>query len=130
MHDDEAIGFPHGVEDRVLVQGHEGARIDHLHGHAFPLEISRHLERPLHHHLRGDHRHVCSLPLDVGLPQRDDIVARGHLAPGGIEHLVLEEDDGVVVANGRGEEPLGVVGRGGRDDHEPRHVGEPRFEAL
>jgi hypothetical protein len=47
-----------------------------------------------------------------------------------IEQLVLEEDHRVVVADRGDQQALGVVGRGGRDHHEARHVGEPGLQAL
>ena len=37
-----------------------------------------------------------------------------------VQVLVLQEDDGIRVAHGRDEQALGVLGRRGRDDLEPR----------
>ena len=47
-----------------------------------------------------------------------------------VEHLVLEEDHRVVVADGLDEQALGVVGRRGHDDLQPRDVGEDRVQRL
>ena len=56
----------------------------------------------------------------VGVPA----VFRG---PGG---SALQHDHRVIVANGGLEESLGVRGRGGRDDLEPGHMGEPGIPGL
>jgi len=64
------------------------------------------------------------------LPQRNQVFLLGHLAGRLVEHLVLDEQDGVVVADGRLQQALGVVGRRGHDDEDARRVAEPRLQAL
>ena len=44
--------------------------------------------------------------------------------------LVFEIDDGIVVADGRLQQTLGVVGRGRLYDLQPRHMREPRLRIL
>ena len=68
---------------------------------------------------------------DRGLPQRDGVVGVGHIATDRAVHLlVLEEQDGVVVAD-RGAQQSASVVRGRRHDHlQPRDVREEGLDAL
>src|SRR2546422_5383257 len=55
-------------------------------------------------------------------------VLGGHRALGPIHHLVLEDDDRAVVADGRLHEPLGLVRAGGQGDGHPRRSEEHTSE--
>ena len=70
-------------------------------------------------------------PAHRGRAERHRVVAVGHLAADASVHLlVLEEQHGVVVADRRPQQPLRVVGRGGDDDLQARHVREERLDRL
>ncbi len=75
---------------------------------------------------------VTSSPcaLDVGHAKGNAFVAFGHLAGRCVEHLVLEEHDQIVVADGAEQEPLGVGGGRGHDALDAGHVGEDRVVAA
>ena len=61
----------------------------------------------------------------------DDVVFRGDFAfDAAVEIFVLEEDAGIVVADGGFDEAFGVVGRGGADDFEAGIVDEPHLGIL
>ena len=61
----------------------------------------------------------------------DDVIFGGDFAfDAAVEIFVLEEDAGIVVADGGFDEALGVVGRGGADYFEAGIVDEPHFGIL
>ena len=59
----------------------------------------------------GDDAHVIAFALHVGHADGDQVLAFGHVAAHGVNGLVLEHDDHVVLADGGLEQALGVVGR-------------------
>ncbi len=84
----------------------------------------------MHHVGRCDDGDVAAGPLDLGYAQRHLVLLLGHVAGHRVALLVLEAEDGVVVADGGGEQALGVVG-GGRHDHlQAGDVAEHGLQAL
>ena len=118
--DHEPVGFADGVEHRLLVPGLDRHQVDDLHADAVVLEVGSRAERLVDETRHGDDGHVGALPLDVGLAQGDQMIRPlGDLALHGVQRLVLDEDDGVVVADRRLEEALDVVRVGGHNDFNP-----------
>ena len=79
----------------------------------------------------GDDAHVGAAPLYVRAADGQSVLGLRHLAADqAIGALVLQEDDGVVVAHGALEQPLGVVRRRRRHDLETGRVREERLDAL
>ena len=75
-------------------------------------------------------RHVAPGAFHVRPAERDQLLGLGHLALGVVEHLVLDEEHGVRLADGGLEQPARVARGGGHDHDQARHVAEPRLEAL
>ena len=76
---------------------------------------------------------VLAFAHDVGFAEGDGVVGAGigGAAIGfAIEALVLEEEHGVVAADGGAEESVGVEGVGGEDDANAGGVGEEAFAGL
>jgi hypothetical protein len=88
------------------------------------------LQRHEHHLAAGDDGAVVALTLELGHAERDHELLVRHLALDVVEHLALDEDHRVVVADGALEQALGVGRRAGRHHLEPRDVGVPRLERL
>jgi hypothetical protein len=88
------------------------------------------LECLLDHGADGDDGHVPVGTPDLGLAERDREFRLGHRALEGIDHLGLDEDDGVLVADGAFEQAACISWGGGHDHHQAGDVGEPGFEAL
>ena len=78
----------------------------------------------------GDDCHVATLALDIGHSVGDDIILFGHVSLNPVEHLVLDEHNRVVVADGSLEQSLGIVGSAGHDDIDAGKVGPQRLETL
>ena len=131
MGDHQPVGFADGVEDGRLIQRAQRAGIDHLDADALPLQLGGGAQRPGHHGLGSHQGDVGAGPLDHGLADGDGIgrLRHGHRL-GQVKQLVLEENHRVVVPDGGGQQPLGLVGRGGGHHHQARNVGEPRLQAL
>ena len=110
--------------------GEMRARVDHLGRDAVLLEQLGRGERDAHHRARRDDRHVLARALHVGDAERDQELAVGHLALHRVVHLVLDEDDRVVVADRRLQQALRVGRRRRQDDLEARHVRDPRLQRL
>ena len=124
------VRFVYGGQDGVHVERIERADVDHLDIDALAGQLLGGLQRVVHLAGVGHDADVGALALHVGHAERNGVFILGHGAAHGVDGLVLEEYDHVVLANGRFQQALGVVGRRAGDHLEPRHVREPGFEAL
>ena len=68
--------------------------------------------------------------LDLSGADRDGVLLVGHLGPLAARRQLAQEDDRVVVADGRLQQPLGVVGVARRDHLDQGHVHEQRVHGL
>ena len=132
LDDHAAVGLAHRGEDRVEVERAQGARVDDLGLDA--VLLGEHLGGLLGrggHARDADDGHVGALAADGGLAEVDEVlVVLGDLAALAVEVLVLDEDDRVVVADGRLEQALGVGRRRGHGDQQAGHVQEEGLEAV
>ena len=79
----------------------------------------------------SDDAQVVAFASDARFADGDDVVIRGDFFfDAAVEIFVLEEDAGIVVADGGFDQALGVVGRGGADDFEAGIVDEPHLGIL
>ena len=79
----------------------------------------------------GDDGEVAAFADDICFADGDDVVIGGDFAfDAAIEIFVLEENAGIVVADGGFDEAFGVVGRGGANDFEAGIVDEPHLGIL
>jgi hypothetical protein len=97
----ETPGLDRLLQDRLGVERHQRARVDHRRIDAVlgRKDLGR-LERPRHHGGERHDGHVLALAHDIRLPKRHHVLALGDLAFARVERLLLEEDDGVVVTHG------------------------------
>ena len=61
----------------------------------------------------------AAFPLGLALSQRQDVLLPGHQATEGVEVLVLQEDNGIVVPDGRLQQAFGVIRRRRKHNFEP-----------
>src|SRR6266852_5598246 len=127
---DSAKKTSRAIDQRLLVQGGGGARVDHLGADADFLEHGGGAEGDLHHAAGGHDGDVLAGPLDVRHTEGDGVVLRRHRPLDPVHHLVLEDDHRAVVADGRLHQPLGLVRAGGQGDLEARDVAHPGLERL
>ncbi len=106
--------------------------IDHLSLHAVLLR--ERLRGPFgrERHTGDAHdRHVRALARDPRMAEVDrHLIVIGHLATDPVQRLVLDEDDGVLVADRGLQQALGVGGRGGNGDEQAGDVQEHRLQAV
>ena len=129
MHHQQPPRLAHGLADGRHVQWHDSAWIDDLHGDG-PLQAFRRRQclapRVAQRH-NGD---IRPLPHDFGLTDRHEPLALGHILLLVEQQTVLDDQHGAIVADGRPQKSLGVVGGAGHHDLEAGSVGEPGLEAL
>jgi hypothetical protein len=90
------------LQDRVEVERPERARIDDLSVDVVLVrELFSRLSGGYGHARHADDGHIVALASDGGLAEAHRVAVLGHLAALAVEGLVLDEDDGVVVADGR-----------------------------
>ncbi len=131
VYHDGARGLLGRLHERLFIERPGGARIHDFGADADLLEHRGRPERHLHHAARGDERNVAPLALDIRHAERDGVVPVRHRTLHlRVADLVFKEDDGVVVADGGLEQPLGVVGGRGNDDFQSGHVARPRVQRL
>ncbi len=118
--------FLHGSDDGLGVHRADGAEIDDLGLDAFLGEFFGGLQRVGHAHRPGDDGDVLALAHHARLADRHDIVVElRHFAGVAVEHLVLEEDDGIGIADRGLQEALVVGGRVRRDHLQARNLRVP-----
>ena len=112
--------------------GRSERRVDDLDLDAVLGETVGHRQRAAHGVAVGDDREVAALAHDLRAADRHrEVVARlGQRAVDVVEHEVLDEQHGIVVADRRLEQAVGVERRRRRDDLEAGRVREHHLEAL
>ena len=124
------MGLGDRFEDRVLVQRHERAQIEHLGVDAIHDQKSGGLQAGGDHGRPRNERHIAAPALHVRLAERDDILAFGNLLLHLLKPLVLHEDHGVVVPDGRDDEAFGIGGSRRGHRLQTGNVGHKRFQRL
>src|SRR5712664_471132 len=130
LDDDRAVGLLDRFENRGFVQRAEGSQVEHLSGHVLLGELIGRLLGNGEGLGVADERDIGPLALDVRTSDRDNVLAVGDVALQIVQHLALEHDDRIVVADRGLEEPLGIGRRRWRDDLETGDVREPAFPRL
>src|SRR5713226_6378407 len=120
----EAVRLSDRGQNRFLVQWGKGAWINNLYRNVIGLQHIRRRERLVNHARDCHNCDISPFAFDVGFAQRDHILALWHLAIHGVEHLVLEKHDQIIIANSGCQQPLGVRRSRGDDRFDARHVGE------
>ena len=144
VRDHAAAGLLDGRADRIDVERRHGAHVDDL---GVDVELLRRRLADVDHRAVGDDGHLLARPHDLALADRHLVVTLGHLALGVraprhrglvgvaversvVDALGLEEDDRVVVFDGRDQQALGVVGIAGHHHFHAADVREDRLGTL
>src|SRR6267143_1404186 len=130
LHHDRPGGLLDRFENRRLIDGTQRPQVEHFGRHVVLRELLRRLQCDAQRLRMAHQRHVAALALDVGAPDRDDVLTVGHLALEVVQHFAFEHDHRVVVADGRFEQALRVGGRRRGDDLQPGDMGEPALPCL
>jgi hypothetical protein len=130
VHDDRVAGLPHRAQQRRGIERLERAQVDHLGLDAVVRQGVGRLQAMADRLRVRDDREVDALANDLGAAERDDVLARRHVARRMGKRQVHEEEDRVVVADRCLEQAL-EVGRARRHhDLQPRGVDEHRLEVV
>src|SRR5215467_2716730 len=131
VEEDDLVRPFHGLRDGWAVDGDEGAQIDDFYLDSFFAQDFCGFQGGVDHGGVGDHAEVAAFARNASLSNGDDVILLGDffLDPT-IEILVLEENAGIVVADGGFDEAFGVVRRSRADDLEPGVVNEPHLGVL
>ena len=121
-------GLVDRLEDRLRVERRERARVDHLRLDPLRGQLLGCTERAIDRPARGDDRHVAALAPDRGLAEGNEVLAVGHLSVLEREQIVVQVDDGVVVADRGRHQPLGVGGGRRHHDLEAGNAHEERAD--
>src|SRR5438552_12192710 len=128
---DRAMGLTDRPDDRLGIERLKRPRVHDLHRDALFRQLLRGLHRAIHHAHVGDDGDVGALaPHDRLAEGNGEVRVLRHLALHVVEGLGLDEDDRIVVADGRLQQALGVHRRGGAHDLQPRHVVEVHLHRL
>ena len=127
---DHARGLLRRLNQRLFIQRPQRARIHHFGADAAFFEQTRRAQRHLHHAAGGDDGDVAAFALDVGDAQRNGVIFLRHRALQPVHHLVFEKHHRVVVADGRFQQALGVVGRRRHHHLQSGNVAEPGVQRL
>ncbi len=118
------------IDQRLLIQRPERARIDHFGADIELFQQFRRAQRHVHHAAGGDQRDIAAFALHVSHAERNGVLLRRYRAFELEHHLVFEEDHRVFVADSRLEQPLGVIRRRGQHHFQTRYVTEPGVQRL
>ena len=104
-------GLGHRLEEPVLVERLQAPQVEHL-ARRLGGQCLRGARGHMHHRAVRDDREVGAVPGDPCAAERHDMLAVGNvLLRRAIVELRLEDDDGIRVADRRGQEPLGIARR-------------------
>ena len=130
MQDDGSLGTADALEDGRHVERDHGAQVEHLRVDAFLGQRLGGSQRLSHRPAVGDDGHVLAVAFDVGLAERDPVVALGHRARREVGAHRLEEHHRIRVMDRRQQQTLRLRRRAGIDDLDARHVRKPGLERL
>src|SRR5687767_12551964 len=130
LHHDGPIRLAHGVRNGFQIHRPYRAQVDDVDADVLFRELVSGLRGEVHGLAVGHDRTVVTFPLQVRLSNGDDVLLVRHVALDVVQHLPLEKDHGVVVANRALEQPLGVVRRARRNNLESGDVRQPGLEGL
>lgn len=130
----EEVGLDDGLDDSVAVKGTDATQVDDLSANALLGELVGSLKSKLNRARDGDDGQIGTLTLNLGLAEGGNVVlAHGlvaHVELSTVHELVLEENDGVGVADGGLHHTLGVLSTVRHEDLETGHGAVPGAEAL
>jgi len=98
----------------VVIEGPNAAQIDDLGGNTLSLQEAGRFEHHFHHFIVGNKRHIRTGALDIRLADGNEVFTLRNLTFIAIHLFGFHENNRVVVANRRFEQPLGVIRIGGR----------------
>mmetsp|Transcript_7939 Transcript_7939/g.32156 ORF Transcript_7939/g.32156 Transcript_7939/m.32156 type:complete len:421 (+) Transcript_7939:335-1597(+) len=134
LDDDDAVGLADARGDGVPVQRAQGPEVDHLGLDTLLRELIRRVFAEADHLAEAHQRDVRAGPHDESLADGRHVVGGqrllAHRERLAVHQLVLEEDDGVRVANRGFEQAPGVLRVVGREHLEARDGHVPGREAL
>jgi hypothetical protein len=131
VQNDDLIRLLDGLRDGFAIDGNERAQVEDFDLDAFFGENLCGFERRMHHCGIRDDAEISAFARHARFADWDDVIVGGDFFfDPAIEIFVLEEDAGIVVANGGFDQAFGVVGRGGADDFQARIVDEPHLGIL
>ena len=127
----QTAGLLDALGHSVVVEGHQGPGVDDLGGDAPPGQLVGGLQGTLDIEQVGHDGHIGALPLDIRLAKGDaEVGIIRYLALGGVEHLMLEEADGVIVPDGGAQQARRISGGGGADHLQSGDVHEDALQRL
>src|SRR5580704_15223247 len=131
VEDDDFVGLLHGLGDGFAIEWRDSAQVEDFEIDPFLLYNLGSLQSGVNHGCVSNDAEVAAFADDVGFADGDDVVIRRDFAfDAAVEIFVLEEEAGIVVADGGFDQTFGVVGRGGTDYFESGIVDEPHFRIL
>lgn len=130
LDDKQAVGLLDGLDNGLEIQGLDGTQVDDLGLNTVVLlQVLGGDEGLADASGHGNNGEVLAGTLNLGLSEGDDeVVLLGSLGHGealAVHELVLEDDDGVGIADGGLEQTLGIFGTPGGDDLETRDAAVP-----
>lgn len=130
MNDDQPVGLRQRGEHAGLVPRLDAAQVEHLGRHAVGGQGIGGGQGGADGGSVGHDGDVRALAGHAQPAQRDRSRVLRQVPLGGVQRLVLDEDDGVGVVDGGAQKAVGVGGVARADDAQARNVGEPRLQAL
>ena len=131
LDDEHAMGLLHGGKHGVDVERANGAQVDDFDRDVvFLFEDVGGGERVENATAIGDDGEIGALALHIGDAERNDFFGIGNFALVAVKNGVLQEEAGIVVANGGFEQAFRVASSGGHDHLHARVVGEDVFGGV
>src|SRR5579863_1711492 len=131
VEDDDFVCLLYCLRDGFAIERGDGAEVEDFYFDIFFCEDVGGFQRGVDHRGISNDAEVAAFADDVGFADGDDVIFGGDFAfDAAVEIFVLEEDAGVVVADGGFDEAFGVVGRGRADNFKAGIVDEPHLGIL
>ena len=131
VQDDHLISLSDGLQNGISIERCQRAQVNHFEFNFLFRQKLGGFQSCMHHGSVSNHAEVTARAHHTGLPERNNIVVfRDFSFDAAIEIFVLEEDNGIVVADGGFNQPLSVVRRRGANDFQSGIVHKPHFRIL
>src|SRR6266403_3130123 len=133
VQNDHFVGLLNGGGNRLAIERRDRTQVDDFDFDSFFAQAVRSFERGIQHGGIGNDAEMTALARDPRLSDWNDVVIFGawnFFLDSSVQILVLKKDHGIVVADRRLDQSLGIVGRRRADDLQSGRVHEPHLWIL
>ncbi|MNF61358.1 hypothetical protein D3C84_430020 [compost metagenome] len=130
VNNDDSTDLLCELDQRVFIERRSGTRINHTRRNAIRLKFPSSFFSNFNHSTDGNDHHILTIAYDLGFTERHSVRTVGYFTHGVVQHLVLQENDRVIITHSLKQQAFSVVRVRRYNNFQPWEVRENRVERL